>query len=163
MAAAATTTTTGDTTVTDPVYVQVSEEPAPDPLNDEAFRVVVAQPMPEMPVQSLSPLIESGGLVVRGILSHVMDASTVEMPPPPQLPRLLPLPQNLPVPLPPPTLPPIPDPRTPLPHRPYPREIPTSRSHSTGEKADCHGRKWVEDDYGVKKTSMVLIHSANGS
>ena len=40
-----------------------------------------------------------------GVLAHVMDASTVEMPPPPPLPRLLPLPQIIPVPLAPPPLP----------------------------------------------------------
>ena len=39
----ATTTTTGDTPVIDPVSVQVFEAPAPDPLNDKEFRVVVAQ------------------------------------------------------------------------------------------------------------------------
>ena len=33
------------TTITDPVSVQVFKEPAQDPLNDEASRVVVAQPM----------------------------------------------------------------------------------------------------------------------
>ena len=44
-----TTTTTGDTTITDPVSVQVFEAPAPDPLNDEAFRVMVAHPMSETP------------------------------------------------------------------------------------------------------------------
>ena len=44
-AATDTTTTTGYTTVTYPVSVQVLEVPAPDPLNDEAFRVVVAQTM----------------------------------------------------------------------------------------------------------------------
>ena len=50
-AAAATTTTTcaGDTTITDPVSVQVFEAPAPENLNDEAFRVVVAQPMAKTP------------------------------------------------------------------------------------------------------------------
>ena len=37
-----TTTTTGDIIITDPFSVQVFEAPAPDPLNDEAFRVVVA-------------------------------------------------------------------------------------------------------------------------
>ena len=42
--AASTTTTTGDTTATYPVSFQVFEAPAPYPLNDEAFRVVVAQP-----------------------------------------------------------------------------------------------------------------------
>ena len=41
-AAAATKTTNVDTAVTDPVSVQFFEAPAPDPLNDEAFRVVVA-------------------------------------------------------------------------------------------------------------------------
>ena len=41
-------TTTVDTTVTDPVYFQVFEAPAPDPLNDEAFRVVAAQPMEKL-------------------------------------------------------------------------------------------------------------------
>ena len=34
----ATKITTGDTTVTYPVSVQVFEAPAPDPLNDEAFK-----------------------------------------------------------------------------------------------------------------------------
>ena len=71
-AAAATTTTTGDTTVTDPVSVQVFEAPAPDPLNDEAFRVVVAQPMAKTSGRPLSPLIEDGGSVVGGVLAHVM-------------------------------------------------------------------------------------------
>ena len=42
---AATTNTTGYTTITYPVSVQVFEAPAPDPLNGEAFIVVVAQPM----------------------------------------------------------------------------------------------------------------------
>ena len=54
--ASTTTTTTGDTTVTDPVTIQVFEAPAPDPLNNEAFRVVVAQPMAETPVRPISPL-----------------------------------------------------------------------------------------------------------
>ena len=53
-AAAATTTTNGDTTVTDPVYIQVFEAPVPDHLNDEAFRVVVVQPMEETTVRPLS-------------------------------------------------------------------------------------------------------------
>ena len=79
-------TTTGDTTITDPVSVQVFEATAPDPLNDEAFIVAVAQPMAETPGLPLSPLTEAGGSVVRGILSHVMDASTLEMPPHPPLP-----------------------------------------------------------------------------
>ena len=115
--AAATKATTGDTTITDTVSIQVFEAPAPDLLNDEAFRVVVAQPMAEIPGRSLSPLTEVGGSVVRWILSHVMDASTVEMPPPPPLSQLLPLPHILPVPLPLPPLPPIPAPHTPLPQR----------------------------------------------
>ena len=99
--------------------------------------------------------------VVGVVLSHVMDASSVEMPPPPPLPRLLPLPQIIPVPLPPPPLPPIPAPRTPSPQRCSPGERPTTRSHSTGDKSDFYGRKWFEDNYGVK-ISMVPIYSTNG-
>ena len=52
----ATTTNTGDTTITYPVFVQVFEAPEPDPLNDEAFRVVVAQSMAETSGSPLSPL-----------------------------------------------------------------------------------------------------------
>ena len=85
-AAASTTTTTGDTTVIDPVSVQVFEAPSLDPLNDEAFIVLVAQPIAETPGRLLSPLSESCGSVVGGVLAHVMDASTMEMPPPPPLP-----------------------------------------------------------------------------
>ena len=73
------------------------------------------------------------------------------MPPPPPLPRLLPLPQNLPVNLPPSPLTPILDLRTTLLHRCSPGERPMTRSYSTGEKADCHGRKWFEGHYGVKQ------------
>ena len=40
--ATATRTTTVDTTITDPVSVQVFEAQAPEPLNDEAFKVLVA-------------------------------------------------------------------------------------------------------------------------
>ena len=148
-AAAFTTNTTGDKTVTDPVSVQVFEAPERDSLNDESFRVVVAQPMSETPGRPLSPLTEAGGLVVGGVLAHVMDASTVEMPSPPTLPLLLPLPQILPVPLPLPPLPLIPAPRTPSPKRRSPGERPTTRSHSTGERDYFHGRKWFEDSYGV--------------
>ena len=79
-------TTNGDTTVTYPVSVQVFKVPAPDPLNDEAFIVVVSQPMAETSGHPLSSLIEAGELGVGGILYHVMDASNVEMPPPPPLP-----------------------------------------------------------------------------
>ena len=90
-------------------------------------------------------------LVVGGVLSHVMDTSTVEMPPPPPLPRLLPLPQIHPVPLPPNPLPLVPALYTPLPQHCSLGEISTTRSHSTGDKADFHGRKWFEDDYDVKQ------------
>ena len=45
----ATTTANVDTTIKNPVYVQVLEAPVPVYLNDEAFRVVVAQPMDETP------------------------------------------------------------------------------------------------------------------
>ena len=130
--AAATTTTTGYTTVTYPVSVQFFESPAPDSLNDETFRVVVAHPMDKTPLRPHSPLEEADGLVVVGILAHVMDGSTAEMPPPTPLPRLFLLPQNLPVPLPPSPLPPISAPRTPSPQSCSPGEIPMTRSHSTG-------------------------------
>ena len=143
-AAAATTTTTENTTITDPVLIRVLEAPAPDPLNNEAFRVVVAQTMAKTPGWSIYKLTEAGGSVVGDVLAHVMDASTVEMPPPPPLPRVIP------VTLPPLTLPTIPAPHTPSPHRCYPGVRPMTRSHSTGEKEYCHGRKWFEDDYSVK-------------
>ena len=77
------------------------------------------------------------------------------MPPPPPLPRLLPLPQTLPVPLPTPPLPLLPVPYTPSPQRRSPGEISTTRSHSTGEKSDCHGRKWFEEHCGVKQNINV--------
>ena len=76
-AAGANTTTTRGTTITDPVSVRVFETPAPDFLNDEAFRVVVAQPMAKTPVQTLSTLTEADGSVLGAVISHVMDASTV--------------------------------------------------------------------------------------
>ena len=79
--AVATTTTIGDTNITDLVSDQVFEAPAPYPLNDEAFRVMVAQPMGETHSQTLSTLAEAGGLVVGTVLSHVEDASTVDMTP----------------------------------------------------------------------------------
>ena len=60
-AAAATTTTTGDTTIIYPVSIQVFEAPAQDPLNDEAFIVVVAHPMEETPIRPLSPSTEAVG------------------------------------------------------------------------------------------------------
>ena len=128
-ASASTTTTTGDTTVTDTVSVQVFEAPAPDPLNYEAFRVVVAQPMAKTPGRLLSPFKEASGLVVVGVLAHVMYASTVEMPPNHPLTQLLPLPQILPVPLPTPPLPHIPALHNPPPQRCLPGERTTTRSH----------------------------------
>ena len=76
-AAAVTTTNNGDTTVTYPVSVQVFEAPSPDPLNDESFRMVVAQPVSETPVRPLFTLTEPGGSVVGTVLAHVMDAYTV--------------------------------------------------------------------------------------
>ena len=60
-AAAAATTTNGDKTVIGSVSVRVFEAPAPYPLNDEAFRVVVAQPMGKTLGRLLSPLTEAGG------------------------------------------------------------------------------------------------------
>ena len=89
--------------------------------------------------------------MVGGVLAHMMDVSTVEMPPIPPLPQLLPLPQILPITLPPPTLPHIPALHNPSPHCRLPVEITTTRLHSTGERADCHGRKWFEGNYGVKQ------------
>ena len=85
-AAASTTSTTEDTTITYPVSIPVFEAPASDYLNDEAFRGVVAQPMDKMPVRPLSILTDDGGLVVRDVLAHLMDESTVYMPSLPQLP-----------------------------------------------------------------------------
>ena len=82
-----------------------------------------------------------------------MYASTVDITPPPKIPQVLPIPQILPSILPPPPLSPIPAPPTPSPHHHSPGEIPTTRSHSTGEKADFHGRKLFEDDYGVKQNT----------
>ena len=137
--AAATTTTIGDTTITDTVFVQGFEVPAPHLLNDEAFKVVVAHPMAETPDRPLSPLTEAGGSVVGAVLAHVIDASTVEMPPHPPLPQFLPLLRFLPVTLPPPPLPHIPSPCTPLTQRRSSGERPATRSHSKGEKADCCG------------------------
>ena len=68
-----TTATTGDTTVTDPVSIQVFEAPVSEYLNYEAFRVVVVQPTAETPGCTLSPLAEADGSVVGWILAHVMD------------------------------------------------------------------------------------------
>ena len=67
--ASVTTTTTGDTTFTDPVSIKIFNAPAPYPLNDEAFRVVVSHPMAKMSGRPLSPLTEAHGLVVGGRFS----------------------------------------------------------------------------------------------
>ena len=40
---------------------------------------MVAQPMSKTPGLPISPFTEAGGLVVGGVLAHVMDASTVEI------------------------------------------------------------------------------------
>ena len=89
--AAATTIITEDTSVIDPVSVHVFKAPAPEPFNDEKFRVLVAHSMARTPGRPISPLKEAGGLVLWAVLSHVVDASTLDMPPPPPLPLLLPL------------------------------------------------------------------------
>ena len=120
--------------------IRFFEATAPDPLNDEALRVVVAQPMEETPIRRLYPLTEAGdtarklypvtedgGSVAGGVLSHMMDESTVEIPPPPRLPRLLP------VTIPPLPLPPIPTLNTPSTQICFPAVIPTTRSHSRRE------------------------------
>ena len=126
----------GYTTITYPVSIQDFDYPAPDPLNDESFRVVIAQPMDETPVQKLSPLTEAYGSVLGEVISHAMDSYTVDMHPPHPIPRFLP------VPLPTLPLPPIIAPHTPLPQSCSPGVRPMTRSHSTGEKDDFHGRKW---------------------
>ena len=71
-----TTTTTGHTTIKDPVYVQVFEVSAPGYMNYEAFRVVVSQPTSKTPGWTLSPLAEDAGSVVGDVLSHLMNAYT---------------------------------------------------------------------------------------
>ena len=78
-------TTTGDTIVTYPVSIRVFEAPAPDTLNYEAFRVVVAQPMDETPGRMISPLTEASGSVMGAVIAHLMYISTVYMPQPPPL------------------------------------------------------------------------------
>ena len=84
-------TTTVDTNITDTVSIQVFEAPALDPLNDETLRVVVAQTMDETTSRPLSPLADTGGSVVRAILSHVMNESTVDMPTPPPITIFIPV------------------------------------------------------------------------
>ena len=89
--------------------------------------MVVAQPMAEMPGRPLYVLTEAGGSVMGVVLSHMTYSSTVEMPPLPTVPLLLPLHQILPVPLPPLPLPPIPYPCTTLPQLRSPVEISMTR------------------------------------
>ena len=80
--AAATTNTTGDKTVTDPVFVQVFEAPVPDPLNDKTFRVLVAQTIVKTSGRLISPLTEASVSVVGGCFSpfdvciYFVDATT---------------------------------------------------------------------------------------
>ena len=131
-AAAATMTNTVDTTITDPVSIRVFEAPEQDPLNYEAFRVVVAQPMDETPVRPISKLTKTSGSVVGAVITHVMYAYTVEKSPPPPLPLFIPLPLFLPVPLSPLLLTPILAPLNPSPHRRSLGLRSTTRSHSTG-------------------------------
>ena len=142
--AAATTTTTGNTNIIGPASIRVFEVPAPETLNDESFILVVAHPMAKTPGRLISTFTEADGSVVGGFLDHVTDSSTAEMPPSPPLTRFLP------VPIPPLLLPPITAPCTPLlQHRSHVVR-PTTRSPSTGEKADCRERKLFEYHYGVK-------------
>ena len=77
MAASTTKTTTGDTTITDPVSVQVFGAPVPEHLDNEALRVVFAHTMAKNPGQSLYPLTEAVGLVVGSVLAHFMVEATV--------------------------------------------------------------------------------------
>ena len=107
--------------------------------------------MDENPEQPLSPLTKASWSVLGPVISHVMDVSTMDMPPPPPIPQLLPLPQFIPVTLPPLAFPPIPAPRTPLPQRRFLGVIPMTRSHSTGKKYYFNGRKWFDDHYDAKQ------------
>ena len=93
--------------------------------------------MAKTSVRKLYPLTEAGGSVVGGVLAHAMDSSTVKMSPPPILPLFLP------VSIPPLPLPPIPAPCTPSTQRRPPGVRHTTRSHSTGEKADLSWEKMV--------------------
>ena len=86
-------------------------------MNNEAFKVVVAQPMGETTSRPLSTLTEASVSVVGAVIAHVMDAYTVDMPPPPPLPIFHPLTLFLPVPPTPLPLPPIMSPHTLLPQR----------------------------------------------
>ena len=107
--------------------------------------MVVAHPIAKTPGRPLYILEEAGGSVAGGVLSNVMYASTVFMPPPHPLPLFIPVPlPNIP-------LPPIPALLTSLPYCCSPGVRPTTRSHSTCEKANFHGRICFEYHYGVKQ------------
>ena len=108
--------------------------------------------MVETPGRPLSPLTEAGGLVVGSVIAHLIYSYTVDMPPPPSPPLFLPFPLFIPVPITPLTLTPIPYLRPPSPHRCSLGVRPTTRSHSTGDKYDCHGIKWFEYHYGLKQS-----------
>ena len=151
-----TTTTTGDTIITDPVSIRIFEVLELDPLNHEAFIEVVAHPKSKTPKRPLSPLSQAGGSLAGAVLSHMMDVSTVEMPRSPPLPRF---PSFF---LPPLPLPPIPDPQDPSPQSRSLGVIPKNRSHSTGEKDDCRGRNSLRTIMVLNKTSIVLIYSVDG-
>ena len=140
-------TTNGDTTITDPVMILFFEAPAPEPLNDVTFRVVVARPIFETPSRPISPLTEYGGVfyILCGGCIYFVYASTSSTY------FIFPLPPFLPVTLTRITLPLIPSPLAPLPQNSFPGVIPTTRSHSTGEKSYCDGIKWFEYHYGVKE------------
>ena len=119
--------------------------------------------MAETPGRPLSSLIEDGGLVVGDVLAHVMDASTLDMPPPPPLPWLLPLPGIIPVPLPPTPLHIIPAMRSPLSHRGFLDKDLQPGHIQQARNIIVMGENVLRKIMVLNKTSMVLIHSANGS
>ena len=47
-------------------------------MNDESFRVVVAQPMAITPGRPISTLTEAGGFVAGVVLAHVSSIRTVK-------------------------------------------------------------------------------------
>ena len=71
-----------------------------------------------------------------------MYASTLDMPPTPPLPIFIPFLLFLTLPISPPPLPLIPAPYNPSPLSRFPGVITLTMSHSIGEKADCHGKKY---------------------
>ena len=126
--------------------------------------MVVAQPMAEMSDRPLSPLTDAGGSVVGAVLSHLMDASTAEMPPPPPLPRYTSTPSKfsqflflllhyLPY-------------RLPVIHRHI--VVPLEKYLRLGHIQQMRnlivmGENGLRKIIVLNKTSMVLIHSENGS